>query len=355
MEDIKVSVCMISFNHNKYIEKAIKSILMQKTDFNYEIVIGDDASTDGTQQIIYDLANEHPCIKPILRQKNLGITPNLLDTLSKCKGEYIAFLDGDDFWTDPHKLKKQVDFLDNNPDYVACYHATNFVDENDCTIDGCKNDFCTHSDYTIEDLCDFLLPGQTATAMGRRLILIRFYDKEHQKIVKRMRYTPLDRSIAIYLLSCGKVYCFQEAMSAYRVVNAGNNWSSRYNTDDIFGHWVYTNMRREMELIGQDLGIDIDLKEKEYDAFIDACWKYKFGKKRSYLVNVAYMYFFSRRKDYLHEKGVPKVKTEIEIRKKVKKEHRRMKKDEKLRSIKGKCQRLIILLKKLKTVLLKRL
>ena len=119
----KVSVCMITYNHEKYIAQAIESVLIQKTDFDYELVIGEDFSTDKTREIVIKYQKKYPNkIKLILNKENLGMMPNFIQTLKACKGEYIALLEGDDYWTDPHKLQKQVDFLENNIDFVICFH-----------------------------------------------------------------------------------------------------------------------------------------------------------------------------------------------------------------------------------------
>lgn len=119
---MKVSVCMITYNHEKYISQAIESVLMQKTNFYFELIVGDDFSLDNTQNIINKIHLQYPDkIVPILRKKNIGMMPNFIDVLQNAKGKYIAILEGDDYWTDPHKLQKQVDFLEANPDYVISY------------------------------------------------------------------------------------------------------------------------------------------------------------------------------------------------------------------------------------------
>lgn len=132
----KVSVCMITHNHEKFIKQAIESVLMQKTDFDYELVIGEDFSTDKTRKIVLKCQKKYPNkIKLILNKKNLGIIPNFIQTLKKCKYKYIALLDGDDYWTSPNKLQKQVNFLENNTDFVICFHNARTLDQEtgDCS------------------------------------------------------------------------------------------------------------------------------------------------------------------------------------------------------------------------------
>lgn len=117
MEDPKVSVCVITYNQEAYINSCLDSILEQKTDFEFEVVIGEDCSTDRTALIIGNYAKTHKNINFLDNQKNLGAIPNFIRTLKACKGEFIAFCEGDDYWIDEHKLQKQVDFLEQNSQY----------------------------------------------------------------------------------------------------------------------------------------------------------------------------------------------------------------------------------------------
>ena len=120
----KVSVCLVTYNHEKFIKQAIESVFMQKTDFDYEVVIGEDYSTDNTRKILSQYQMRYPHrIKAIFNNKNVGPVENFIRTLSTCKGKYIAYLEGDDYWTDAYKLQKQVDFLDKHPDYSLCFHS----------------------------------------------------------------------------------------------------------------------------------------------------------------------------------------------------------------------------------------
>ena len=118
-----LSVCLLTYNHNKFIRQAIDGILMQKVNFTWELIIADDFSTDGTREIVIEYKQKYPdFIKLILQEKNVGAIQNFLDLLITPKFKYIAFLEGDDYWIDPLKLQKQVDFLEENPDYSLCFH-----------------------------------------------------------------------------------------------------------------------------------------------------------------------------------------------------------------------------------------
>ena len=133
MENVRptVSICCITYNHAPYIRSALDGFLMQETDFAYEILIHDDASTDGTADIIREYTARYPdIIKPILREENQyskGISNISIFNFPRARGEFIAMCEGDDYWTDPHKLRKQVDFLRAHPDCSLCFHSSKII------------------------------------------------------------------------------------------------------------------------------------------------------------------------------------------------------------------------------------
>lgn len=122
MNNICVSVFMLAYNQEKYIAQAIEGVLMQQTDFIYQLVIGEDCSTDATREICKDYYNKNPDkIKLLLNDINIGLGSNYVKTYKECKGDYVAICDGDDYWIDPLKLQKQVNFLREHPDYKIVY------------------------------------------------------------------------------------------------------------------------------------------------------------------------------------------------------------------------------------------
>lgn len=134
----KLSILVPTFNHCKFISKMLEGAIMQKTDFDFEIIIGDDASTDDNALIIKEYADKYPSlIKAYLHSKNLGPTEppelggknNVGFLFGQSKADYIALCEGDDYWTDPLKLQKQVNFLDQNPEYVMCHHQLEVIYE----------------------------------------------------------------------------------------------------------------------------------------------------------------------------------------------------------------------------------
>lgn len=124
----KVSVVSTTYNQEAYIRETLDSFLAQRTEFPVEIIVADDASTDATPRIIQEYADRHPhLLRPILRQRNLGLNANLTRALSTARGEYIALCEGDDYWVDPLKLSKQVAVLDRNPKTAVCFHPVQVV------------------------------------------------------------------------------------------------------------------------------------------------------------------------------------------------------------------------------------
>ena len=123
-KDIIVSVFCPTYNHSDYIEQCLNSIVNQKTNFQFEVFVQDDASTDNSQEIIKRIAEKHSCIIPLLHKENIYSKGRNLNeyVFKNARGKYIAICEGDDYWTDLYKLQKQVDFLESNKDYSLCFH-----------------------------------------------------------------------------------------------------------------------------------------------------------------------------------------------------------------------------------------
>lgn len=151
----KVSVCMITYSHEKYIREAIEGVLMQECDFVVELIIANDCSPDQTDTVIQNILENHPrasLIKYIKHEKNIGMMPNFIFALQQCKGEYIALCEGDDYWTDPLKLQKQIDFLEMNPDYVLSCHDTKVINAGGELIKNSKLPIEWQRDFTEYEL-----------------------------------------------------------------------------------------------------------------------------------------------------------------------------------------------------------
>lgn len=169
MDNIVVSICCITYNHSSYIRQCLDGFLLQQTNFEYEILIHDDASTDGTVEIIREYESRYPkLIKPIYEEENQwvkGRRGSAVFNFPRARGKYIAMCEGDDYWTDPLKLQRQVDYLNEHTDYVICSHAYNILDENILSpIQSSESDL----DYDINNLIVGDWYYQTMSLLFRR-------------------------------------------------------------------------------------------------------------------------------------------------------------------------------------------
>ncbi len=174
----RVSVAMITYNHVRYITEAVESVVSQKTTFPFEVVIGDDVSTDGTREKVIELQRQYPDkSRLLLHEKNLGGVgkPNFAATLTACRGDYIAYLEGDDYWDATDKLQRQVEFLEAHPEYVGCFHDIRML----ITGTGIKEHSMTYPPETVRvGLSQMLQNGfpHLMTMMYRRGTVAAFPD-----------------------------------------------------------------------------------------------------------------------------------------------------------------------------------
>lgn len=209
-----VSICCTTYNHEKYIAQAIEGFLMQQTDFEFEIVIGEDCSTDLTAQIIKEYEEQYPQKFNVLyNRKNIGVTPNWKQTLHACKGQFIAICEGDDYWTDPLKLSKQVSFLQANPDFTVCFHNPLIFDElsNQFSEDSRVKDIPNIT--TIDDLAIAnYIHSNTVVYRNNKEVLLQFNTIE----------TPIaDFPFCMLHAQNGKIMKLDDTMAVYRIHNGG--------------------------------------------------------------------------------------------------------------------------------------
>lgn len=207
---------MVTYNHEKYIKQAIESVIMQKTNFDYELVIGEDCSTDKTKEIVFGYKQKYPnIIKVLLNKENMGAGANFIQTLNVCKGRYIALLDGDDYWTDPHKLQKQVDFLDVNTDYNISSHNVYVM------RDGSKDtsiEWLGQKQRHVSTLVDLLTYG----SRGATCSLV-FRSQCVNRLPKWYPSLPGgDWALQILCTTQSKLYYFSEIMGVYRTDHPDN-------------------------------------------------------------------------------------------------------------------------------------
>ncbi len=197
--------------------------LMQQTTFPFEIVIGDDASSDNTQAIIQEYIDKNPGrIRAFLHTENQGPKEprefagrnNVLQLLKACKGEYVAMCEGDDYWTDPLKLQKQVDFLDSHPDYVICHHNAEVIYE-DGTASHLFNSPDQKLTSNIEDILEDNWFMATASWLYRNYFLNNDFADWHAKAAAG------DWAVVIQLAAHGKIGYLPETMGIYRKHSAG--------------------------------------------------------------------------------------------------------------------------------------
>jgi len=211
----KVSVHLITYNHENYVAQAIESALTQQVNFDYEIVVGEDCSTDRTRDIVIELAKAHPKrIRLLLRGKNLeGLGKNnFIDTLNACKGEYVALLDGDDYWTSRDKLQRQVDFLESHPDCSLCFHDAIVVNDH-----GSEHRLYPPDQKEISTLEDLITAGTfpvTSTVLFRNSLLGPLPDSFY-------RAFNGDWMLDVLLAERGSLGYINEPMSAYRMHDGG--------------------------------------------------------------------------------------------------------------------------------------
>lgn len=208
----KVSIAMITYNHEKYIKRALDSVFSQEVNFEYEIVIGNDCSPDQTGKILKDYTQKHPqIIKNLKREKNLGALENLLDVIQNCTGEYVAYLEGDDYWISNDKLQKSVDFLDGNSEYSLVYHDVEIVNnKEEKTGELRTKDISNLKEYLIG--CDEI---PTLTMVFRKSILDKFGEMNLRRLFDKNKYVG-DIQIKALLLHNGKGKKMEGVRGAYR-------------------------------------------------------------------------------------------------------------------------------------------
>ena len=214
---------MITYNHERFIAQAVESVLMQQTNFPYELIIGEDCSTDNTREMVREYQRRHPDkIRLLLPERNLGGPipgkRNYVQTLNAATGKYIALLEGDDYWTSPHKLQKQVDFLDSHPSCAVCFtNAVSIFDKSDRQ----PEPFCPPHQKPVFTLDDILAsnPMLAATVLFRRGLFGELPPWFHHVMTG-------DWALHILNTQHGDAGYLPESTAAYRV-HAGGVWSMK--------------------------------------------------------------------------------------------------------------------------------
>lgn len=224
METPLVSVSLVAYNASAYIKDAIEGCLMQQTSFPFEIIIHDDASQDQTPQIILDYASNYPDkIVPIIQTVNQfsqGHEINAVINIPKARGKYIAFLEADDYWIDPLKLQKQVDFMEKHPEVSMCFTAAKVMEAS-----GSNNErIQRYRDY--DSVCseeDVILMGGRLANMGSALVRKSIYDD----LPEWYHYSQLwDNTVPLLAITHGKIQYLNDITTVYRY-NVPGSWTQK--------------------------------------------------------------------------------------------------------------------------------
>jgi glycosyltransferase involved in cell wall biosynthesis len=218
-----VDICCITFNHSSYIAQAINGFLIQKSEFPFRIIIHDDASTDSTQKIVKQFYENNPeIIIPIFQKENKysrGINPMLEFILPKCTGKYLAFCEGDDFWTDPDKLQKQVEFLEANPEFSMVHTDVNhlYQDKNKLELSYNK----AHGiHFPSGDIFDNLLKGdlfiKTSSVIVKRDV---FSQASNYNLFRERKWLLSDLPTWLEIAYCTKIKYLEDTTTTYRLID----------------------------------------------------------------------------------------------------------------------------------------
>ncbi len=241
-EKVQVSICLLTYNHEQYIKEALDSILNQKTSFKYEIIIRDDASNDGTTNIIKKYQKKYPqIIKLVLKKENKHNSKSRIfkELKNYWNGKYIAILEGDDYWIDPYKLQKQYDFMESHCNYSQVF--TNYKLLNDITK-RTKRIFRKSKDYSVEDI---IIGGGEMFSISS--IFVR---KDMLYPIDDFYYlSPFEDYVSVLSLALhGKTHLLKDYATIYRI-NSTNSWTTMIKTgnESQKRKYLYNEMRIMLE------------------------------------------------------------------------------------------------------------
>jgi glycosyltransferase involved in cell wall biosynthesis len=213
----KVSVVVLAYHHEKFLRQALAGVLGQEVDFPSEVIVGEDCSTDRTRHIVQEYEQRYPAIvKPIYHARNVGMGANFKACMEACRGQYIALLEGDDYWTSPLKLHKQVRWMDQNPDFTLCFHPVADLYEDGFHPKGEPIER-QQEVYTFDD---FLTPIYTIVSTGS--MLLRNVLPTWPAWLFSVK--PIDFALVLLYAELGKAKRLPEVMGVYRI-HQGGIWS----------------------------------------------------------------------------------------------------------------------------------
>lgn len=226
--EIMLSICVVSYNHEAYIRECLDHILEQEMDFSYEIMVGNDCSTDGTARVLEEYKDK---VKVINRTTNMGLCANQYDLFLRAKGKYILDFSGDDYFCDSRALQKYVDFLEKHSEYYAVSAWNYMYKESDGKMYKNYDESCP-SEFTLED---FLRDASIPTNYGviRNTFSI---DQDRNRYLLQGARNNEEMKMWFYTLSKGKRYIMHEYLHVYRSVEkkGGTNYNSMHTLVDMF-------------------------------------------------------------------------------------------------------------------------
>lgn len=247
---MKLSIVMFTYNHEKFVEEAINSVLNQQVNFEYKLLIFDDASSDSTSQILFDYKQKFPeRITVFSNHKNKGILSNSFSVFKHIKGDFLAFLDGDDCWTNLQKLQKQVDFLESNLDYNGCFHDAEIehLDESENFLFKGYKSYAQYYKYNKEIFTTDIINRTILPTSG--LILRTWFLRDIKLSLFKDNYSIIWK-LCCLAVKGSKFYFIDEKWSKYR-----NHKSGISKSDNLNFHLSHANF---LETIAPLKGFEID-------------------------------------------------------------------------------------------------
>lgn len=274
-----VSVIVLTYNHEKYIRQALDSILMQRVGFQYEILVGDDASTDSTQEILKEYDRNYPGkFRLFLRENNLGPTKNSYELLVSAKGDYLATCEGDDYWLDADKLQKQVNFMRAHDEFVACFHDCLLIGEDGQALRKQKISWISEKQvFTIKDFKGYLLPGQPSTMLRRNLYKDGVVDAAFFRDASAFIG---DRTTIVSYLLHGSMFHMKAVLSCYRIKSENGVTKALYSgkAESLARDYSYT---KKLEEYCCAQGMKADFRYHIQDLFVSAFYYAAFRKSEA--------------------------------------------------------------------------
>ena len=282
--EIMVSICCLVYNHEKYLRQCLDGFIMQKTNFKFEVLVHDDASTDGSADIIREYEKKYPeIIKPIYQKENQfskGVKISWTFQYPRAKGKYIALCEGDDFWTDLNKLQKQFDLLEKDESIAICAHAVHYISENGDMTDKFKPNplgvdrIYSSKEFIHEMMLTNIIPYQTSSFFFRSI----FLRKLDYCIPKFFRVCKVgDVTLLLFFGHQGNVGYIADEMSCYRMMSK-NSWSARVSTnkdklvehkrnliDTLFEYNEYTDHFYENEILDKINHLEFEILCMNYE------------------------------------------------------------------------------------------